>query len=285
MVGSSLTDHKKIAEITSSLAQKASGVSLASLRADNLSEAVACAIGEAGQKTVTLAPETGSERLRYVARKHVTDEDVLVAARRCADAGVEKIKLYYIVGLPCELESDLLAIADLSAAVVKAGDFRSVALTLHPFVPKPHTAYQWAGSLRPPEMEQRLKAVGRAVRQADRRLEFTVDSVRGSFIQAVLATADRRVADAVEEAHRNRGNWKAAFRDTGIDGEWYACRPRSYEELLPWEPIFLGVKKDYLWREWQRALELDAQTRAGVAPDHRAPAEGAQAALQYAAWR
>ncbi|HTE17519.1 MAG TPA: radical SAM protein [Armatimonadota bacterium] len=261
LVGSSLTDHKQLVQITRSLAEKASGVSLASIRADNLTEAVACAIGEAGQKTITLAPETGSERLRYIARKHVTDEDVVVAAERCAANKVEKIKLYYIVGLPCEVEHDMLAVADLSARVLKAGNFRKVTLTLHPFVPKPHTGYQWAGSFPPAEMERRLKAVGRAVRQASNKLEFTVDSVRGSHVQGVLAMADRRVAAALLEAHRNGGNWKSAFRDTGIDSEWYACRPRSFEEVLPWEHIHLGVKKEYLWREWQRALELDRETR------------------------
>lgn len=257
LVGSSLTDHKKIAQITSDLAAKGHPVSLASLRADNLSESIACAIGQAGQRTVTLAPETGSERLRFVARKHVTDEEILVAADRCAAVGVQQIKLYYIVGLPCERTEDLLAIADLSSAVQKRGNFRKVTLTLHPFVPKPHTAYQWAGTAPPPEMERRLKLAGQAVRRANNKLEFTVDSVRGSYVQAVLATADRRVAEALYEAHRNGGNWRAAFRDTGIDPEWYATRPRSYEEVLPWEHLFLGVKKDYLWREWQRALELD----------------------------
>ncbi len=260
LVGSSLTDHKQLVQITTSLARQASGVSLASLRADNLSEAVACAIGEAGQKTVTIAPETGSERLRYVARKHVTDEDVLTAARRCAAAGVERLKLYYIIGLPCEREEDLLAIADLSAGVARAGNFRKVTLTLHPFVVKPHTAYQWAGAAVPAEMERRLRAVGKAVRRADARLEFTVDSVRGSHVQGVLATADRRVADTLIAVHRNGGNWKAAFRETGLDPDWYSCRPRSYEEVLPWEHIHLGVRKDYLWREWQRALELDRET-------------------------
>jgi radical SAM superfamily enzyme YgiQ (UPF0313 family) len=285
LVGSSLTDHKQIAGVTASLASKQHSVSLASLRADNLSESIACAIGEAGQKTVTLAPETGSERLRYVARKHVTDEDVLVAARRCVAAGVEKIKLYYIVGLPCETEADLLATADLSAAVARCGDFRRVTLTLHPFVPKPHTAYQWAGTPRPAEMERRMKLVGQAVRKASGRLEFTVDSVRGSFVQGVLSTADRRVASALEAAHRNGGNWKAAFRDAGIEGEDYACRPRAYEELLPWEHIFLGVKKDYLWREWQRALELDAQTRGGSLPPPARDAMDPQRALQVAAWQ
>jgi radical SAM family uncharacterized protein len=291
LVGSSLTDHKQIAEITSSLAQKSDGVSLASLRADNLSEAVACAIGEAGQKTVTIAPETGSERLRYVARKHVTDEDIYTAARRCAENRVERIKLYYIVGLPCEMESDLLSIAELSAGVVRAGSFRKVTLTLHPFVPKPHTAYQWAGSPSPTDMERRLKAVGRAVRRASNKLEFTVDSVRGSFVQGVLAMADRRVARALLEAHRNGGNWKSAFRDAGIDGEWYACRPRPFEEILPWEHIHLGVKKEYLWREWQRALELDRETREQ--PDWHYGAHGADPAggveaqrqLQFASWQ
>ena len=85
-------------------------------------------------------------------------------------------------------------------------------------MPKPHTAYQWAGSPPPLEMERRLKAVSKAVRRASSQLEFTVDSVRGSFVQAVLSTADRRVADALEAAHRNGGNWKAAFQETGIDG-------------------------------------------------------------------
>jgi radical SAM superfamily enzyme YgiQ (UPF0313 family) len=257
LVGSSLTDHKQIAPITSDLAQKGHPVSLASLRADNLSEAVACAIGQAGQKTVTLAPETGSYRLRLIARKHVTDEDVVVAAERCAANNVQQIKLYYIVGLPCERDDDLLAIADLSSRVQQAGNFRKVTLTLHPFVPKPHTAYQWAGAPPPPEMERRLKLAGKAVRQTNSRLEFTVDSVRNSFIQGILATGDRRVSALLLEAHRNGGNWRAAVRDAGIDGEFYTCRERPFEERLPWEHIFLGVKKEYLWREWQRALDLD----------------------------
>jgi radical SAM superfamily enzyme YgiQ (UPF0313 family) len=293
LVGSSLTDHKQLVQITHNLASKASGVSLASLRADNLSEEVGCAIGAAGQKTVTLAPETGSERLRYIARKHLTNEDVETAARRCAENGVERIKLYYILGLPCETEADALAIADLSAAVVRAGNFRKVTLTLHPFVPKPHTAYQWAGSMPPSEVEKRLKAVGKAVRKANPRLEFTVDSVRGSMVQAVLSMADRRVANALLEAHRNGGNWKAAFRDAGIDPEWYACRPRTYEEVLPWEHIHLGVKKDYLWREWQRALELDRETRHqpgwrygahGAAPASPGDAAEKEKLLRVATW-
>lgn len=290
LVGSSLTDHKQLVQITTSLAKKADGVSLASIRADNLSESVACAIGEAGQKTITIAPETGSERLRYIARKHVTDEDVIVAAQRCAANRVEKIKLYYIVALPCELESDLLAIAELSDRVQKAGNFRKVTLTLHPFVPKPHTAYQWAGTPPAAEVERRLKAVGKRVRQVNPRLEFTVDSVRGSQVQGVLSMADRRVAAALLEAHRNGGNWKAAFRDAGIDPEWYVCRPRGFDEVLPWEHITLGVKKEYLWREWQRALQMDEETREN--PDWQYGAHGAQPAdaadaqrqLQHTSW-
>lgn len=294
LVGSSLTDHKQLVQITEGLASQAAGVSLSSLRADNLSESVACAIGVAGQRTITLAPETGSERLRYVARKHVTDEDVLVAARRCAAVGVERIKLYYIVGLPCEMEEDLLSVAELSAGVVRAGNFRKVGLTLHPFVPKPHTAYQWAGSPTPADMERRLKAVGRAVRKASSKLEFTVDSVRGSFVQGVLSMADRRVAAALLEAHRNGGNWRSALRDTGIDGEWYACRPRPFEEKLPWEHIHLGVKKEYLWREWQRALELDRETRDqpgwrfgahGATAEEAPAAAGADSLLRVATWK
>lgn len=294
LVGSSLTDHKQLVQITRSLSAQSSGVSMGSLRADNLSEQVACAIGEAGQKTVTLAPETGSERLRYVSRKHVTDEDVVVAAERCAASGVERIKLYYIVGLPCEEESDLEAIAHLSDRVARAGSFSRVTLTLHPFVPKPHTAYQWAGCLEPRETEQRLKACGKAVRKINPRLDFTVDSVRGSLVQAVLSMADRRVADALLAAHRNGGNWRAAFRETGIDPHWYACRRRGFDELLPWEHIHLGVRKEYLWREWQRALDLDARTRehlhwsfgahgAEEAPDLPDAAPPGRS-LEFAAW-
>ncbi len=185
-----------------------------------------------------------------------------------------------------------MAVADLSKRVLDSGDFRSVTLTLHPFVPKPHTAYQWAGCALPGDMERRLKAVGKAVRRASTKLEFTVDSVRGSHVQGVLSTAEIRVAAALLEAHRNGGNWKSAFRDTGIDGEWYTCRPRPFEELLPWEHIHLGVKKDYLWREWQRALELDRETRDhpnwrfgthGAAP--MAGAAAGETALATSLWR
>lgn len=291
LVGSSLTDHKQLAPITRSLAAEAAGVSLASLRADNLSPDVADAIRAAGQRTVTIAPETGSERLRYVARKHVTDDDILTAAKRCAEAGAERVKLYYIVGLPCETEEDLMAIARLSTDTLRTSGLRTVSLTLHPFVPKPHTAYQWAGSPAPPEMERRLRAIGKAIRRSDSRLEFTMDSVRGSFVQAVLSTADRRVAPALLEAHRNGGNWRAAFRDAGVDGEWYACRPRSYEEVLPWEHISLGVRKDYLWREWQRALDLDRSTSAipgwtfGAHGAAAPPEKALDADLQVPLWR
>src|SRR3989442_67270 len=264
LVGSSLTDHKQIAPITSGLAQQGHSVSLASLRADNLSESVACAIGQAGQKTVTPAPEPGHYRLPLVARKHVTDEEILASAERCAANNVQQIKLYYIVGLPCERDDDLLAIADLSSRVQKAGNFRKVTLTLHPFVPKPHTAYQWAGTPPPPDMERRLKLAGKAVRQTSSKLEFTVDSVRNSFIQGILATGDRRISALLLEAHRSGGHRRSALRDARIDGEFYARRERPLEKRLPWEHIFLGVKKEYLWREWQRALDLD---RTLDAPD------------------
>jgi radical SAM superfamily enzyme YgiQ (UPF0313 family) len=293
LVGSSLTDHKQLVQITTSLAAKADGVSLASIRADNLSESVACAIGLAGQRTITIAPETGSERLRYIARKHVTDDDVETAARRCAANGVERLKLYYIVALPCELESDLMAIATLSDRVQRAGGFRKVTLTLHPFVPKPHTAYQWAGTPPATEVERRLKAVGKRIRQLNPRLEFTVDSVRGSFVQAVLSLADRRVAAALLAAHRNGGNWRAAFREADIDPDWYVCRPRTFEEVLPWEHIHLGVKKEYLWREWQRALQMDEETREqpdwtygthGARPADSPPPTDPVRQLEFAAW-
>src|SRR5437763_14156922 len=119
-------------------------------------------------------------------------------------------------------------------------------------------------------MERRLKLAGKAVRQENSRLEFTVDSVRNSFIQGILATGDRRVSALLLAAHRNGGNWRAALRDTGLDGEFYTCRERPFEERLPWEHIFLGVKKDYLWREWQRALELDRTL--GTGDDTQRPA-------------
>jgi hypothetical protein len=114
------------------------------------------------------------------------------------------------------------------------------------------------------------------------------------MVQAVLSMADRRVANALLEAHRNGGNWKAAFRDADIDPEWYACRPRTFEEVLPWEHIHLGVKKEYLWREWQRALDLDRETRD--TPDWTYGAHGAEKVaaavpgekdklLQFASWQ
>ena len=153
--------------------------------------------------------------------------------------------------------------------VQKAGNFRKVTLTLHPFVPKPHTAYQWAGAPAPPEMERRLKAAGKAVRQANSRLEFTVDSVRGSFIQGILSTGDRRVSAPLLEAHRNGGNWRPPSATPASTASSTPAAPRPYEERLPWEHIFLGVKKDYLWREWQRALELDRTL--GQEPDNGEP--------------
>ncbi|KKM09017.1 Fe-S oxidoreductase [Clostridiales bacterium PH28_bin88] len=244
------------------------GLSLPSLRVDAFSVDLAKEIQRVRRSGLTFAPEAGTQRLRDVINKGVTEEDLMEAVRAAFAAGWKSIKLYFMIGLPTERDEDLEGIAGLARRVLEWGrDFQrnvSVTVSVSSFVPKAHTPFQWVPQDRVEELKRKQAYLRSRLR--DRRITYNYHEAELSFLEAVFAKGDRRLSDVLELAWRKgcrfdswsehfRFNaWLDAFRECGVDPSFYAHRPVSLEEVLPWDHIDTGVTKHYLAREYRLAL-------------------------------
>ncbi|MDI6870534.1 MAG: TIGR03960 family B12-binding radical SAM protein [Bacillota bacterium] len=258
-------------------------VSLPSLRVDSFSVRLAGQIQAVRKTGLTFAPEAGTQRLREVINKNVTEEDLLGAVTAAFEAGWSRVKLYFMIGLPTETDEDLQGIVDLAYKVLGAGRKRRpgrarVTVSASSFVPKAHTPFQWAPQVEREELRRRQKYLIDRLR--DRAIEFQWHDVDLSFLEAVLARGDRRVGWALEEAFRRGAKldswsehfslerWEEAFAAAGIDPSWYANRPRARDERFPWEVVGAGLSRSYLWREWERARRGEQTPDCRDAPCH-----------------
>jgi len=239
-------------------------VSLPSLHADAFAGELGKRVARMRKTGVTLAPECGTERLRRVANKDVGEESLLAAARTLYQLGWRSIKLYFMIGLPTETDEDLLGILDLAGKVARAdGRPRKVTVAISPFIPKPHTPFQWAGM-------NSLKKLGDKVdflksRSNDRALVLKWHDPETSVLEGVLARGDRRLGPAVERAYAlgsrldawselfDLGRWVSAWQEAGLDPSFYAERERAEGEVMPWEHIDCGVSRAFLLREWLKS--------------------------------
>ena len=232
------------------------------LRADSVSQALIDRLARSGHKTIAIAPEAGSERLRTVINKGVTEEDVLRAADMIFRAGIPNLKLYFIVGLPTETMEDVEAILALAekAHQVQLGHARAagrigrITLSVNSFVPKPFTPFQW----EPMEAVESLNKKQRLLEKGVRRIgnvNLIHDLPKWERIQALLARGDRRLGPLLRLAREKGGDWKQAARQLKLDPDFYAARSRAFDEILPWDFIDIGVRKDYLRNERERAEE------------------------------
>jgi radical SAM superfamily enzyme YgiQ (UPF0313 family) len=253
LVSIALCDHPEIERILGGLRALGYGISPASLRLDELTAPIVAALRDSGERSITIAPEAGSDRLRQVVNKAITNEAILERASLAFEGGIENLKLYYMIGLPTETDDDLVAIRDLTAAIRdrmlrhgrRRGAAGRIAASVNPLIPKPGTAYQWWPMEPPALTERKMKRLRQLVSGLD-NVHFTIKSERHSHYQAMLSLGDRRVAAAIEGAERNGGQWRAAVEEAGIDSDWYACRDRSADPLLPWQVIACGVRDDFL---------------------------------------
>jgi radical SAM superfamily enzyme YgiQ (UPF0313 family) len=249
-------------------------ISVSSLRADSLEAGLIEALRLSGYKSVAIAPEAGSERLRRVINKGLSEEDILRGAEALAVSGAERLKLYFMIGLPTEEAEDIDEIVALVKRVkhrlvkrvAPSGSMPRLALTVSSFVPKPHTPFQWAGMAEERLLKERLRTLERGLRREG--VEVTADVPKYAYVQAVLARGDRRVLEFLL-AQRASGNWRRAFGQVNLNPDFYAARVREQGELLPWDFIDHGVRKDYLWEEWQRALAGKESPRCRVDVCHR----------------
>jgi len=261
LVGAAVSDYSSIEALQQEILARGGRVSVASLRIDSLTEAEVSALKASGHRTVALAPEAGSQRLRDLINKGLDEAQILAAVRRLAVGGIPNLKLYFLIGLPTETDEDTAELLGLAAKIRevwleegrKIGRLGHITLSVNPFIPKPFTPLQWA----PMDGEKTLEKKMRAIRAGVARLantEVIFEPLRAAVLQAFLARGDRRVGRLLP-ALAAGSNLKAACREAGIDPAFYVTRERGEAEAFPWEILDNGVRRDYLWREYQRGLE------------------------------
>jgi len=261
LVSIALCDHPEIERILRGLIEMGYSISPASLRLDDLTPSIVGMLHESGERSITIAPETGSDRLRRVINKTVTNAEILEKADLIFANGMENLKLYYMIGLPTEDDDDLASIRDLTAALRDTmlaharpkGRIGRIVASVNPLIPKPGTAYQWLPMEDPAITDRKGKRLRSLVADLD-NVYFNIKSERHSYYQALLSLGDRRVAPAIEAAERNGGNWRAAVAETGVDADFYIFRDRSADAVLPWDIIDGGMKSQFFRAEFEKGL-------------------------------
>ena len=262
VLGAAVSDYPGLVPFLQYIASMNGTASVSSLRADALSEEMIRLLVQCGHKTFTIAPEAGSERLRAVIGKQLSNEEIFNAVRALARARVQKIKLYFMVGLPTETDQDIQEIIRLVKAIkhtyvheVKSEKWLvHIQLTISFFVPKPATPFQWHPFDDVTRLKQKLKTITGSLRH-EKKIMVSCDLPKWAYIQALLSRGDRRTGRLLMQAYDHGGDWDRAFRESDINPDFYVYRKRSFEERLPWDFIKHAIDKEKLWDEYLKALE------------------------------
>ena len=281
----SSADHSEIAGIAKGLADRYEGsnvgLSLPSTRVDAFNIDLANELSRNGRRSgLTFAPEGGSERIRKVINKMVTEDDLVRTVAAAYANGWRQVKLYFMCGLPTETDDDVLAIAGLAAKVIETGravsgqrDIRCT-VSIGGFVPKPHTPFQWAAQADHETVDARLRKLKDALR-ADRRYGRSIGlryhDGKPGIVEGLLSRGDRRVGKVIRAVWQDGGRfdgWSEHFRfdrwmacaeqalvDEPVDVDWYTTREREFSEVLPWDHLDSGLDRDWLWEDWRDALD------------------------------
>lgn len=294
----STSDYKGLKDLTDKLIpycqKNRINISVPSLRADNFSRDLMQRLQARRKSSLTFAPEAGTQRLRNVINKNLTEEEILTTCANAFSGGWNSVKLYFMLGLPTETDEDVLGIAELVYKVIQAWKENAVnkkrGLRVHVatayFVPKPHTPFQWEKQIKPEEYLRRCRLLQDHFYSKSIVYNYHTSDI--SRLESVTARGDRRLGAVIEEAAKNGAHldgwdeyfsydiWKAAFETCGIDPTFYTTRGYEEDEILPWDTIDVGVSKSFLLRERHRAYE------AKITPDcrHGCSGCGANALLQ-----
>jgi len=260
LMGAAISDYPEVDELVTYIRSKNMRYSCASLRADSLTQAVVDGLAESGQKTITIAPETGSERLRRVINKGISEENLRTAAQLSAKSGIQHMRLYIMIGLPTETDEDIDAIIGLAertqAHMAEVGCKGRLTLSINPFIPKPFTPFQWMAMDHQKSVEKKLQYIKKSL-QKNRRIEVLVESPKEAYIQGVLARGDRRLGKVLAACAIDRGSksFKSEMKKAGLDMDDCNYRERKFEDYLPWSHLDMGLRNGYLEQEWQRAVD------------------------------
>ena len=269
----STADFSGIDGLVADLVNEQSGcgnvsLSLPSLRVDAFTVGIASEIQKVRRTGLTFAPEGGTWRIRQVINKLITEDDLYAAVEGAYSQGWRRVKLYFLIGLPTEMDEDTLGIADLVRNVVKIGrrfhGGATATASVGGFVPKPHTPFQWFGQNGVPELRRKVGMLKDALRKSGAQLRW--HDPEATFAEGIASRGDRRIGAVIERVWRAGGRfqewgehfslplWRDAMAAEGLDPDWYVTRHRSADEVLPWDHIRAGLHRDFLWEDWQASL-------------------------------
>jgi radical SAM superfamily enzyme YgiQ (UPF0313 family) len=262
LVSAAVSDHPEVVQVCSSLLDQGASLSFSSLRADTLNSQILSALESSGHQAVAIAPEAGSERLRRVINKNLSEDQIYEAAEILAQKGIINIKLYFMIGLPTETPEDLDAIIELTKGIrhhvlsASRGKTRlgTITLSINSFVPKPFTPFQWTAFGGTGELKAKAKWIQKGLRKVPNvRVHF--DLPKWAYVQALLSRGDRRVSSFVDKVALEGLDWGQAMRNSPLNPDFWVMRVRDRDERFAWEVIDHGIDRKFLWEEYQRALE------------------------------
>jgi hypothetical protein len=261
LLGTAVSDHPQLAEICRYLLSNRGLFSIGSLRIDRISSDLAALLADSGVEMVSLAPEAGSQRLRDLIRKGVSEEQIFRAVENLIGKGIVNLRLYFMVGLPTEEDKDIDAIVDLTRRIghhaVKTSKgtrrFRRITLSINQFIPKPATPFQWLPLADAGLVRRRIQKIKRALGK-ERSVNVIHDLPKWNYIQALLSLGDRLVGEILLAVHENGGNWPQALKAVNINADYYVYRKKEPDEFLPWDFIDHGLEKSFLLREYRRGV-------------------------------
>ncbi len=260
LMGAAVSDYPQIEELTDYLVEHKIKFSVASLRADTLTEKMCGALAASGQHTLTVAPEAGSVKLRNMINKGITEEHIFRALELGSRAGIDNFKLYFMIGLPGEDDADIQAIIDLVLKIRKTmdgqGNKGDLILSVNAFVPKPFTPFQWCGLAKPAVLRHRFKMLKDAF-NSDKRIKLLLESLKETLVQAYLAKGDVGAGEYLLLSHEKQKPLKYLLQENNLNMENICTQPLALDEGLPWDFLDMGFSKTYLQQEWHKAQEQE----------------------------
>jgi radical SAM superfamily enzyme YgiQ (UPF0313 family) len=262
LVGTAVSDHPGLVHICEYIIAQKAQAGIGSLRIDRINEKIVDLIKANGIETVALAPEAGSQRMRDLLRKDITEADIIRAAEILVEKEIPNLRLYFMVGLPKEEEQDIDAIIELSRKIQHHAlhysegkkKFRRITLSINQFIPKPATPLQWCALADVNIVGKKIKKIENAFSR-ERQVKVIHDVPKWNYVQALLSLGDRRVGEILLAVNRLEGNWAQALKEVNINPDFYVYRQKQFDEILPWDIINLGVSKKALISECRKALE------------------------------
>lgn len=262
IAGTAVSDYPRLIPLCQNILSRQGEISLASLRVDGITNTLIQCLKEGQDRTIAIAPEAGSEKLRKVLKKGYTEEEILRAVDTLVENGLSQIKSYFLIGLPSETDEDVKAILLLAKRIRhqilsnrKSQKERwRVTLSVNPFIPKPATPFQWVAMEQGSELKRKLKLIQRGL-QGEKGMRMIHDLPKWAYIQTLLSRGDRQVGKILMAVHRYQGNWSQALQEASINPDFYVYRRRGLDEIFPWDFIDHGIEKEKLKEEYLTAMK------------------------------